>query len=442
MFIPIRSDRPLRTTPYVNYALIAACVLIYAATSRQLEQAEQYKYSIIDRVYNQVYGEEYYSKPIDLNQLDQIGEEALTNQQILDEAHRRANELTREKFPVYGLMLHKYGTGLWQFITYQFLHASPMHLIGNLIFLFVFGNAVEDRLGKFGYLLFYLTMGVFAGLGHWLTSDAAVLGASGSIAGVTGAFLALFPRTHITFVYFFFFIGMFEVPAMLVVAFYFVKDLVFFGMDIGNVAYTAHLAGNLAGFLVAMALLAPRLLPREPYDLFSLWTHKRRRDNFKKIAQQGYQAWEGRVHQPEAGKRWLGKGNNAPAISEAEQALIEKRQAISRAITSHDMQEAGQRYIQLLAQHGDQTLSQKQQFDIANHLAGISEHAAAARAYELLLKAYPSHDQRAHVQLVLGLIYTRYLGRANEAKPLLQEASQRLTGDDAALARQLLTELQ
>jgi len=101
-FLPLRSDRPLRTTPYVNYALIAVNVLIYALTASALSG--------------------------------------------------------KEPTAVYRFMLWKYATPdsnevitkLWQFITYQFLHGSPMHLIGNMIFLWVFGNAVEDRLGKAG----------------------------------------------------------------------------------------------------------------------------------------------------------------------------------------------------------------------------------------------------------------------------------------------------
>lgn len=433
MFIPIRSDRPLRSTPYVNYALIAINVLIFAATTQQLQQAEQYQYSILDRVYNQVYSEEYFNEPIDLDRLDDVAEQEMTKQQIVDEAHRRTNELTREKFPVHGLMLHAQGTTLWQFITYQFLHASPMHLIGNMIFLWVFGNNLEDRLGRFGYLFFYLAMGVLAGLGHWLTSDAAVLGASGSVAGVTGAFLALFPRTHITFLFFWFIIRFFQVPAMLVVAFYFMKDIFFMGLGWGNTAYTAHLAGNLGGFVVGIVLLSSRLLPREPYDLYSLWTHKRRRDQFKKLTQQGYLAWEGKAHHP---------GQDGPKeMTEQDKQILAFRQAISRAIGNHDLDAAAKTYLQLIAEHGEQTLSQRQQLDIANHLFAQGEHASAAIAYERLLKAYPKHDERGNAQLMLGLINARYLNKPDEAKPHLQEASQRLHGDDAALARQLLSEI-
>jgi membrane associated rhomboid family serine protease len=382
LILPIRSDRPLRTPPYVNYALIAINVVIFALTAQAFA------------------GKEF----------------------------TRAHEF----------MLFSQDTKLWQFITYQFLHGGPMHLIGNMIFLWVFGNAVEDRLGKFGYLFFYLSMGVLAGLGHWLTSEAPVIGASGSVAGVTGAFLMLFPLTRISFFYWFFFIGFFEISAKWVILFYFMKDLLFYGIElsnpnVGGVAYTAHLAGNLAGFLVALALLASRLLTREPYDLFTMWAHARRRNEFKKLANEGYQAWEGKAHHP---------GQDAPTqMTEQDKQVLALRQQISRAIGNHDLDAAAKTYIQLIQEHGEQTLSQRQQLDIANHLFGQGDHASAATAYERLLKAYPKHDERGNAQLMLGLINARYLNKPEEAKPLLQEASQRLHGDDAAMARQLLSEI-
>jgi len=384
MFIPIRSDRPLRTTPYVNYALIAINVIVFALTARPIAM------------------------------------------------------LPVQHHPVYEYYLHHDNTKLWQFISYQFLHADGWHLVGNMIFLWVFGNAVEDRLGKLGYLFFYLAMGVFAGLAHWMTSIAPVLGASGSVAGVTGAFLALFPRTRVTFFYFWFMIGTFEIPAMVVVLFYFLKDLLFFSMSAGQVAYSAHLAGNAAGFVVAMTLLGTRLLSREPYDLFSMWQHRRRREQFRKITHQGYHAWEGRAHvHAQIGT----KGKPGPVMTEQDKALLEQRQSISRAISGNEMSEAARLYNQLVDSHGEQVLSQRHQFDIANTLFGMGDYPHAARAYDLLLKTYPGHDERAHAQLMLGLIRARYLGQPEQARALLQEASQRLQGDDAALARQILAEI-
>ncbi len=390
MFIPIRSDRPLRTTPYVNYALIAVNVVIFGLTYNLMQSDH-----------------EHWVNDFMLHKYEIQGNYLLVNAPTVTKA--------------------------WQFITYQFLHASPMHLIGNMIFLWVFGNNVEDRLGKFGYLFFYLSMGVLAGLGHWLTSQNPVLGASGSVAGVSGAFLTLFPLTRITFFYWYFILGTIEISAKWVIAFYFVKDIVFMGLNVGNTAYTAHLAGNVGGFILALGLLASRMLPREPYDLFTMWGHKRRRDQFKKLTRQGYQAWEGRAHHP--------GGKSGAEMTEEDQQVLELRQQISRAIGNHDLDAATKTYLRLVDEHGEQTLSQRQQFDIANHLFAQGDHANAATAYERLLSAYPKHDDRGRAQLMLGLINARYLNNPEAAKPHLQEASQRLQGEDAALARQLLSEI-
>jgi hypothetical protein len=86
----------------------------------------------------------------------------------------------------------------YQYITYQFLHGDSMHLIGNMLFLWIFGNAVCDRLGWRVYLMFYLAGGVFSGIVFTYVAENPIMGASGSIAAVTTAFLVLYPRVHIT----------------------------------------------------------------------------------------------------------------------------------------------------------------------------------------------------------------------------------------------------
>lgn len=400
MFFPFRTDRPLNETPYVNYTLILLNVLVFFATFQQIAAADAWMW--------------------------QFSESMKTA-----EEWARVNQTLQELYPVTGFYLQPDNPKIYQFFTSMFLHADIYHLLGNMLFLWVFGNNVEDRLGKVGYVFFYLAAGVFADIGHLLTSAAPVLGASGAIAGVTGMFLALFPHTRIRIFYFFFFIGMFEVPAMLIVMFYFLKDLLFWGGGLGgNVAYTAHLAGNAAGFAVGMTLLLTRILPREPYDLMSMWAHRRRREQFKKLSRQGYRPWEGKG--PD--------GQSAAPISEQEQAIIALREQISAAMAAHAPAKAAALYRDLTQAHGPQTLSQTNQFDLANQLFAEQDHALAAQTYQALLESYPRHPDRGKAQLMLGLLYARYLSRANDAKPLLQEASQRLDGDEAAVARQVLGE--
>lgn len=427
MFVPIRSDRPLRSTPYVNYALVVVNVLMFIATTGQLDRANEYMNRQFDRELSGAASAQAFPGADDPAAVS-FDEDAFFAIPAVQDALADAEQKTRDKFWAYDMLLHVRGTALWQFITSQFLHSGPMHLFGNMIFLWVFGNNVEDRLGKVGYLLFYLSAGVLAGLAHWLTSNMPALGASGAIAGVTGAFIALFPRTRIGFIYFFIIIGFFEVPALIVVVFFFAKDVLFYAAGIGNIAYTAHLGGTVAGFALGIGLLLTRLLPREPYDLLTLIEHKRRRDKFRKITRTGYQPWEGR----------LGADADSPP---GDPAVYEARRAIAAAAAEHDLPSAAQRYADLLRAQPDQVLNERLQTDVANQLASDGDYPASATAYELLLKTYPGHPEKPHLQLMLGLLYARYLDRPADARPLLQQAADKLAGDERDHARQLLDAL-
>ena len=132
----------------------------------------------------------------------------------------------------------------------------------------------------------------------------------------------------------------------------------------------------------------------------------------------------------------------AAELTEQDKQIVELRQQISRAIGSHDLDAATKTYLQLIDEHGEQTLSQRQQFDIANHLFAQGSHASAAVAYERTAHRLPqarrARPRPAHARPDQTPATSN---KPNDAKPLLQEASQRLHGDDAALARQLLSEI-
>jgi len=439
MLIPIRTDREVRSKPYVTYALIAACVLVFVGTRQAYVDAKVYQHNLYEgdrgrqlRLECLFQANEETPAPENMTPQEEIARanavEILSNELFAAEATR----LTIKQHPVYGLLLHKKNTKLYQFVTSLFMHADWMHLAGNMIFLLAFGRNLEDRLGRFGFLFFYLAVGVFAGLGHWVTSDASALGASGAISGVTGAFLALFPRTRITFLFFFFIIGVFEVPAMVVILAYFGLDLLSLAAGGEGVAYTAHIAGTFGGFMVGMGLLATRLSPRESCDLLSLFEQKRRRDQFRRLTQQGYQPWEG--------KGLGGKGEAEPMTAE-ETALFEKRQAILRAANAHDFDLAATLYRALLETNPEQALGPKTQFDVTNQLYAKGHHAEAAQGYELLLKAYPRHENKGQAQLMLGKLYAQALNRPEDAKPLLKQAADRLDGPEHKHAIALLESL-
>jgi membrane associated rhomboid family serine protease len=137
-------------------------------------------------------------------------------------------------------------------ITSVFLHASIMHLLGNMLFLWIFGNNVEDRLRPIGYLIFFVVGGIVATLGHVLadvSSRTPVVGASGAIAAVMGAYLVWYPKARVQTLIFFFPI---RLPAFVVLLVWLV--LQFFTTRGSNVAWVAHVVGFVFGALAAVVL--------------------------------------------------------------------------------------------------------------------------------------------------------------------------------------------
>ena len=302
-------------------------------------------------------------------------------------------------------------------------------------------------MGKISYLAFYLAGGVLAGVGHAWMELAPVIGASGAVAGVSGAFLALFPKTRVTIIYFFFFIGAVEVSSMLLILFYFAYDVFQMVTPIGGgVAYLAHLSGYAYGFCVGMALLWSRLLSREPYDLLSLLAHRRRRAKFAALSRQGYHPWD---HAPQADSTSIEAAAKAGAAGEGQEKLsaddrsvLELRTRISEHMSAQHLTEAADAYEQLLERDAGQVLARQQQVDLGNHVMSQGRYELAARAYELFLNTYKTDGQREQIELILALICIRYLDRRQRGRELLTAAMRRLKDQSQIeLAKQLLAEI-
>ncbi len=151
------------------------------------------------------------------------------------------------------------------FITSMFMHGSWMHLIGNMLFLWIFGDNIEDTLGHIGFLIFYIICGIIAALAHVflnLDSDVPLIGASGAIAGVMGAYWLLFPRAKVDVLFIMvIFARTFSVPAFIVLT-------IWLGMQIfsgfstpsegGGVAYWAHFGGFVAGAVLMFPIWKKR----------------------------------------------------------------------------------------------------------------------------------------------------------------------------------------
>lgn len=143
-------------------------------------------------------------------------------------------------------------------LTSMFLHAGLLHLAGNMLFLWIFGDNVEDRLGHAGYLAFYLAAGLAAAFAHVATTSMPqvyTLGASGAISGVVGAYAVFFPRHRVKMLlWILLYVNVVPIPAFWWVGFWFLQQVFFAAQGVGNVAYLAHIGGFVAGVAVAAAV--------------------------------------------------------------------------------------------------------------------------------------------------------------------------------------------
>ena len=155
---------------------------------------------------------------------------------------------------------HDFGPAVaFSFLTSMFLHGGFTHIIGNMLYLWIFGNNVEDRMGRGRFLVFYLMTGIIASTAQVLAgpnSRIPSIGASGAIAGVLGAYIVLFPNARVqTLIFLGYFVRMAQLPALLVLGFWFVlqlfNGLLAFGMtQMGGVAWFAHIGGFVAGLVL------------------------------------------------------------------------------------------------------------------------------------------------------------------------------------------------
>lgn len=309
---------------------------------------------------------------------------------------------------------------IWQFVTYAFLHANLAHILGNMYFLWLFGNNVNDKLGNTGYICFYLAGAVFAGIGHTLLHNNPVLGASGAVAAVTGAYLVLFPQTIITIVYWFFFIGTAEFSALWFIMFklIFWDNVIEPKFSTSAVAYDAHLVGYLFGTLCILALLAMNLLERTYTDLFSMIKQRRRRQKYRNTVAGGYDPFSGNA----SPKRVKVKQSDVKAPSKAEEAIIDLRGEILTLINIKSFTAAAEKYSELLRIDAEQVLPRDQQLEIANQLMSMSRFQESALAYEKMLDHYGTHEHVEQIQLMLGILYRRYLNNNAMARKHLEAA--------------------
>lgn len=240
MFIPLGDDNSdRRIQPVVNLALIGLNILVFIFL-QGMGSNSQFTYS-----------------------LSTVPQEILTGTDVVTQPGIASDPVSGQRYRVPGLGRTPLSVYL-TLLTSMFMHGGFMHLLGNMLYLYIFGDNLENLMGHLRYLVFYLTCGVLASLAHVFVSAALdadllipSLGASGAISGVLGGYFLLFPKRRVR-VLIFRFIS--EVPALVAIGVWFAFQLIsslgmFSGGSGGGVAYGAHIGGFVAGLALVKFFL-------------------------------------------------------------------------------------------------------------------------------------------------------------------------------------------
>jgi len=234
MILPLRDSNFDRTiSPYINYILIAINVFVFVFLQGLGSDAGfTLSYSCVP-------------------------EEIVSGKDLVTDDKRVYDRETRQYYDVPGLKETPEPVYI-TLLTSIFMHGSIAHILGNMLFLFIFGDNIENRIGHLRYLIFYLACGLIASFAHIYSTymfniDPRIpsLGASGAISGVLGGYILLFPKNRVTVLLFNF---LTEVPAVFALGLWFAFQLIsgmgMLGGDLGGVAYGAHIGGFIAGLLL------------------------------------------------------------------------------------------------------------------------------------------------------------------------------------------------
>ena len=360
MILPLGDSPNPRGMPVVNYALLAANIAVYLLIALPLSGTP------VDP-----------SDPM-LRQYIAVVRRSLP-------AHVPVQEVLRE-ISAYDLFVFRHGfrpaaPHLSSLFASLFLHAGFLHLFGNMLMLWIYGDNVEARLGHVAYLVAYIGGGVAATLFHtlfFMSSPMPLIGASGAISGVLGFYFLWFPRNQVRLLVFFFpfLVDVIVVPARIVLGFFLIADnllpfLVSRGLGGGTgVAYGAHIGGFIAGLIVAW-LMDRRAVTARPAE---------------------YRDAEVEVE-------------SAPAPVEA----------LRRALASGRYAEAASLYFGLDASTTRRVLAPADLLALADWLRDNGHARAALVAYQRFLRDYPNGPGAAEAHLGAGLVQLRFLGQMTPA---------------------------
>jgi len=308
--------------------------------------------------------------------------------------------------------------------TYQFLHASWWHILGNMIFLLPFGKAVEDRMGHVGFAFFYIVCGAIGGWIHTLFSDSPVVGASGSVCAVTAAFIVLAPKTRIHVLLVFFVIGIFKIPSLLFVLFFVLFDALSLlanlsGANAGNTAWVVHLMGYTSGFVVTFILLSLRIIKSTQFDLTEVFKQARRRHTY---------------HKAIAGKPAIATSSVSPTYP-VELTLS----SIAQSVASGNTLAGADQYLRALDTNSNLLLDQRTHVQIGNALIKAGRIKEGVKVHEKYLEQQPNAKNRGEIALLLAAKYTRQLHNSKRARELLNDFAADFSEQHDSRSPQILT---
>ncbi len=266
MVIPLRDENPTRRRAVVTIAVLVANVFVFffvqPGSGIGLLPSESRQSAVEAQVEQQRFLYEHAAVPCEVTSLTPLDEAQLATGEC-DPADVGVDDRgARELFPDKSVPL--------SILFSMFMHGGLLHLGGNMLFLWIFGNNIEDRFGSFGFAVFYLVAGILATFAHVFLNPGSVVpvvGASGAIAGIMGAYLVLFPHARVLSVIpIFFFIHFVRLPAAVVLGIWFLLQFLDVFNPSSGVAVAAHIGGFVVGVLVAWMLRAsgppkPRPVP-------------------------------------------------------------------------------------------------------------------------------------------------------------------------------------
>ncbi|MEL7304183.1 MAG: rhomboid family intramembrane serine protease [Myxococcota bacterium] len=386
-FLPIGDEPNLRGTPYVNYGLIAVNVLIFVLVSLPLMSA-----------------------PIDPR--DPAAQDYINY--LLQQDPRISSDVIVQSVSAYQVFTWEWGfrpaqPTLATLFSTMFLHGDMFHLGGNMLFLWIYGDNVEHRLGPWSYLAMYLLTGIVATLtfsAFAFGSQTPLIGASGAISGALGFYFVWFPRNQVRIlVWIFLFIRIVLVPARFVIGFYLLWDnvLPFLLGTQSGVAYGAHIGGTLGGMAVAW------VFERYGEQDGALGTLIRRIDHRRAAQREAGVSFTPLSHRQQGGLSFggLSRGRAPPAV-------LEGSAGFSQALAGGNMEMAFRVFAELSADERRE-IPDGELMKLADHYTDQGDYDSALSILQRFIGLYDGDDRSARGHLRAGLIYLHFTRQPEKA---------------------------